>query len=133
MVLRHVLGLMTLEEVKGALEHPADAAGRALFERNAFYRARLKKFCREFNARQMGSLTSLEIDEHPRPALACRTARGIMMPSRWSGSRSLPSSTSSSPSQSSASSKSRASGDGIEFRALPKPRRSWRRRRRRSG
>jgi len=64
MVLRHVLGLMKLEEVKGALEHPADAAGRALFERNAFYRARLKKFCRKFNARELASLTPLEIDEH---------------------------------------------------------------------
>jgi integrase len=30
----------------------------------AFYRARLKKFCREFNARELGSLTPLEIDEH---------------------------------------------------------------------
>ena len=30
----------------------------------AFYRARLKKFCREFNAREMGSLTPLEIDQH---------------------------------------------------------------------
>ena len=30
----------------------------------AFYRARLKKFCREFNARDMGSLTPLEIDGH---------------------------------------------------------------------
>ncbi len=29
-----------------------------------FYRARLKKFCREFNARELGSLTPLEIDEH---------------------------------------------------------------------
>jgi len=30
----------------------------------AFYRARLKKFCREFNAREMDSLTPLEVDEH---------------------------------------------------------------------
>ena len=30
----------------------------------AFYRARLKKFCREFNARELASLTPLEIDEH---------------------------------------------------------------------
>ena len=30
----------------------------------AFYRARLKKFCHDFNARELGSLTPLEIDEH---------------------------------------------------------------------
>src|SRR5215468_5544417 len=30
----------------------------------AFYRTRLKKFCREFNARALASLTPLEIDEH---------------------------------------------------------------------
>ena len=30
----------------------------------AFYRARLKKFCLEFNARALASLTPLEIDEH---------------------------------------------------------------------
>ncbi len=30
----------------------------------AFYRARLKKFCRVFNARELASLTPLEIDEH---------------------------------------------------------------------
>jgi len=30
----------------------------------AFYRARLKKFCCEFNARAFSSLTTLEIDEH---------------------------------------------------------------------
>src|SRR5579872_4383252 len=29
-----------------------------------FYRTRLKKFCREFNDRGVGSLTPLEIDEH---------------------------------------------------------------------
>ena len=30
----------------------------------AFYRARLKKFCRAYNARELASLTPLEIDEH---------------------------------------------------------------------
>jgi integrase len=30
----------------------------------AFYRARLKKFCEAYNARDLASLTSLEIDEH---------------------------------------------------------------------
>src|SRR5262249_22687773 len=30
----------------------------------AFYRARLKKFCRQFNARELASLTPLEMDEH---------------------------------------------------------------------
>src|SRR6516225_8857993 len=30
----------------------------------AFYRARLKRFCQEFNDRGLGSLTPLEIDEH---------------------------------------------------------------------
>jgi integrase/recombinase XerC/integrase/recombinase XerD len=30
----------------------------------AFYRTRLKKFCREFNDRELASLTPLEIDEH---------------------------------------------------------------------
>ena len=30
----------------------------------AFYRARLKKFCCEFNGREFASLTPLEIDEH---------------------------------------------------------------------
>src|SRR5262245_53760885 len=30
----------------------------------AFYRARLKKFCRQFNSRELASLTSLEVDEH---------------------------------------------------------------------
>jgi hypothetical protein len=30
----------------------------------AFYRARLKTFRQEFNAREMGSLTPLEVDEH---------------------------------------------------------------------
>jgi hypothetical protein len=29
-----------------------------------FYRARLKTFCREFNDRDMGTLTPLEIEEH---------------------------------------------------------------------
>ncbi len=29
-----------------------------------FYRTRLKKFCREFNDRELASLTPLEIDEH---------------------------------------------------------------------
>jgi integrase len=30
----------------------------------AFYRARLSKFCRQFNSRELASLTPLEIDEH---------------------------------------------------------------------
>jgi integrase len=30
----------------------------------AFYRQRLRKFCRQFNARELASLTPLEIDEH---------------------------------------------------------------------
>lgn len=30
----------------------------------AFYRARLKRFCEAYNARELGSLTPLEIDEH---------------------------------------------------------------------
>src|SRR5664279_4952658 len=30
----------------------------------AFYRARLKKFCQAYNARELGSLTPLEVDEH---------------------------------------------------------------------
>ena len=30
----------------------------------AFYRTRLKKFCERFHSRELGSLTSLEIDEH---------------------------------------------------------------------
>src|SRR5262249_47120515 len=30
----------------------------------AFYRARLKKFCQQFNSRELASLTPLEIDEH---------------------------------------------------------------------
>jgi hypothetical protein len=29
-----------------------------------FYRTRLKRFCREFNDRELASLTPLEIDEH---------------------------------------------------------------------
>jgi hypothetical protein len=30
----------------------------------AFYRARLKAFCQRFNARELVTLTALEIDEH---------------------------------------------------------------------
>src|SRR5262249_56412106 len=30
----------------------------------AFYRARLKKFSQQFNARELASLTPLEVDEH---------------------------------------------------------------------
>lgn len=30
----------------------------------AFYRTRLKKFCEQFNARELATLTPLEIDEH---------------------------------------------------------------------
>ena len=30
----------------------------------AFYRARLKRFCQAYNARNLASLTPLEIDEH---------------------------------------------------------------------
>ena len=30
----------------------------------AFYRTRLKKFCERFNSRELGMITSLEIDEH---------------------------------------------------------------------
>jgi hypothetical protein len=30
----------------------------------AFYRTRLKKFCEQYNAREFGTLTPLEIDQH---------------------------------------------------------------------
>ena len=100
----------------------------------AFYRTRLKKFCQAYNARDLASLTPLEIDEHLAAAgtgmsdstrhhdvvalerLQKFALEHKLLDSRCSGTW-----------------RNRVSAGGTGYRPLPRRKPSWRRRRRHSG